>query len=302
MAAEQPPEDGVVVIDKPAGVTSRDVVDRVGRLLGTKAVGHAGTLDPLATGVMVVCIGRATKLVDFVHQCPKQYAVTFQLGRSSPSDDLETEVCVEPAPVRPALELVESAAADQRGDILQRPCAYSAKKVDGKRAYRSARKGQPLALEPKMVRIERLAITRYDWPRLDCEVTCSTGTFIRAIGRDLAAALGTTAVMERLVRTAVGPFELTAAIPLPPAVVSADLRTEFCAAVQPPLVAVSHLGCHQLDEAALEEATWGRHIDLPVPVTTETLAAVGPDGSMVGILRRLGSGSYRLRPNFRGRS
>ena len=302
MAAAQPPEDGVVVINKPAGVTSRDVVDRVARLLGTKAVGHAGTLDPLATGVMVVCIGRATKLVDFVHQCPKQYAVTFQLGRSSPSDDLETEVCVEPAPVQPTLQEIESAAADQRGDILQRPCTYSAKKVDGRRAYKAARKGRPLALEPKRIRIERLTIARYDWPRLECDVTCSTGTYIRAIGRDLAAALGTTAVMERLVRTAVGPFELTAAIPLPPAVVSVDLQKQFLAAVQPPLAAVSHLGCFQLDEAALEEATWGRHIELPATVTTETLAAVGPDGSMVGILRRLGHGSYRLRPNFRGRS
>jgi tRNA pseudouridine55 synthase len=112
----------VIPVDKPGGVSSRGVVDAVARSLGMKAVGHAGTLDPLARGVVIVCVGHATKLVDYLHALPKQYRATFLLGRSSPSDDLETEVQEEADPVRPTAAELEAAAAGFRGDILQRPC------------------------------------------------------------------------------------------------------------------------------------------------------------------------------------
>ncbi|NCA11985.1 tRNA pseudouridine(55) synthase TruB, partial [bacterium] len=171
---------GVLAVDKPAGTTSRRVVDAVARALGTKAVGHAGTLDPLATGAVVVCVGHATRLVDFVHQLPKHYAATFLLGRSSPSDDLETPVTDEENPRRPSHAEIEAGLPPLRGGILQRPCDYSAVHVDGKRAYRLARQGRAVELPEKPVSIERLDVTHYEWPRLGLEIECSSGTFVRA--------------------------------------------------------------------------------------------------------------------------
>lgn len=286
--------NGVVAIDKPAGVSSRGVVDVVARCLGTKSVGHAGTLDPLARGIVVVCVGQATRLVDFVHALPKQYAGEFLLGRSSPSDDLETEITLEEDPAQPSHAEVATAIGQFRGDILQRPCDYSAVHVDGKRAYRLARKGRPLDLAPKPVRIDRLEITAYAWPRLSLEITCSSGTFVRAIGRDLAAALGTAAVMEALVRTAVGPFTLPTATPLD--TLTPDLAY---AALQPPAAAVAHLPQIRLTGDELDRAVRGGLIECGLTAES-ALAATDEAGCLVGILRLHATGLYRLRPNFRG--
>jgi tRNA pseudouridine55 synthase len=258
-----------------------------------KAVGHAGTLDPLASGVVVVCVGHATKLVDYLHELPKCYSSAFLLGRSSPSDDFETPIEVEESPVVPTRGEVEAALAGFRGEILQRPCDYSAVHVDGKRAYRLARKGREIVLEPKRVRIDRLEITAYEWPRLALDVVCSSGTFIRAIGRDLAEALGTKGVMESLVRTAVGPFTLARSIPL-------DAITPETArdALLPCAAAVAHLGSVTLAGEQLALATRGGLIDVGSPAPA--VAAVDSDGALVGILKRHESGSHRLRPNFHG--
>jgi tRNA pseudouridine55 synthase len=258
-----------------------------------KAVGHAGTLDPLASGMMVVCVGHATKLVDYVHELPKHYSSAFLIGRSSPSDDFETPIEVEASPVVPTLGEVERALMGFRGEILQRPCDYSAVHVDGKRAYRLARKGREIVLEPKRVRIDRLEITAYEWPRLALDVVCSSGTFIRAIGRDLAEALGTKAVMESLVRTAVGPFTLTRAVPLA-AITPETVR----AALLPCAAAVAHLGSVTLAEDRLTLAIRGGLIDVGSPAPA--LAAIDSAGELVGILKRHESGSHRLRPNFHG--
>jgi tRNA pseudouridine55 synthase len=299
---------GVIPVDKPAGVTSRKVVDEVARALALKAVGHAGTLDPLAEGVVVVCVGHATKLVDYLHQQPKRYETVFLLGRSSPSDDLETPVEEEPDPRRPTGEAIEAALAGFRGEILQRPCDYSAVHVGGQRAYRLARKGREIEIAAKPVRIDRLEVTAYDWPRLALDVECSTGTFIRAIGRDLAAALGTRAVMERLVRTAVGPFTRDASLPL--AAVAAD---SAAAALLPALAAVPHLPQATLPDALLETAIRGGLIEPPAfsgpappaPAAVKAgpaaaIAACDEAGDLIGILQPHPSGAWRLRPNFRG--
>lgn len=284
---------GVLAVDKPAGVTSRRVVDAVAKAIGTKAVGHAGTLDPLATGVVVVCVGHATKLVDFVHQLPKHYSATFLLGRSSPSDDLETPVTDEENPPQPSHAEIEAALPALRGGILQRPCDYSAVHVDGKRAYALARKGREVELKAKPVRIERLEITEYAWPRLGLEIECSSGTFVRAIGRDLAAALGTTAVMQALIRTAVGPFSIVSALPLD-GVAPAAAR----AALLPPLAAVAHLPRVDLAGERLGLAVRGDLLDYGV--TAPALVACDESGALVGILQRHETGRHRLRPNFRG--
>jgi tRNA pseudouridine55 synthase len=284
---------GVIPIDKPVGVSSRRVVDAVAKALGMKAVGHAGTLDPLASGVVVVCVGHATKLVDFVHQLPKHYTATFLLGRSSPSDDFETPIEEEADPLRPERDEIERALGAFRGDILQRPCDYSAVHVDGKRAYRLARKGRPVELAAKPVRIERLEVTAYDWPRLGLDIVCSSGTFVRAIGRDLAAVLGTRAVMESLVRTAVGPFQLAASLPL------AGVMPETTrGAILPAVAAVAHLGRVELAGESLDGAVRGGLVDVGSPAPA--LAAVDAAGDLVGVLQRHASGRHRLKPNFRG--
>ena len=290
------PVSGVVAVDKPAGVSSRRVVDAVARALGTKAVGHAGTLDPLAEGVVVVCAGHATKLVDFIHALPKHYAATFLLGRSSPSDDLETPVEEEADPPRPDRGAVEAALPEFRGEILQRPCDYSAVHVAGQRAYALARKGRSVELAAKPVRIDRLEITSYDWPRLGVEIECSSGTFVRAIGRDLAAALGTRAVMESLVRSSVGPFTRAASLPLD--AVTPDTAR---AALLPAAAAVAHLPRVTLDGPALDDAIRGGFIAVPPDVVpADAIAAVDAAGDIVGMLRAHASGRWRLRPNFRG--
>ena len=288
------PVSGVLPVDKPSGVTSRHVVDAVARALAMQGVGHAGTLDPLARGVVVVCVGHATRLVDFLHALPKRYAATFLLGRSSPSDDLETELVVEADPLRPQRAEVDAALGGFRGDILQQPCDYSAVHVDGKRAYRLARKGRPVSLAAKPVRIERLEMVAYEWPRLGLEITCSAGTFVRAIGRDLAATLGTTAVMESLVRTAVGPFGIEAALPLD-AVGPDTVR----AALLPPLAAVAHLPRVNLEGETLDRVVRGGFIEGDLS-TADAVAACDAAGALVGVLQRHATGRYRLRPNFRG--
>lgn len=288
------PFTGVIPVDKPPGVSSRKVVDVVARAAGMKSVGHAGTLDPLASGVVVVCLGHATKLVDDLHAQSKAYSATFLLGRSSPSDDFETPIETEPDPRVPTCSELEAAAERFRGDILQRPCDYSAIHVDGKRAYRLARKGRPIEIDARPVRIERLEITGYRWPCLALEIECSAGTFIRAIGRDLALALETRGVMESLRRTRVGPYPLDAAIPL----AAIDPAT-IAAAILPPISALPHLPRVELTGDLLDRAVRGGLL----PADTfhgDRAAAVDGDGMLVGILGRLGDGSPRLRPNFRG--
>lgn len=287
------PFTGVIPVDKPAGVSSRRVVDAVARALGMSAVGHAGTLDPLAEGVVVVCAGHATKLVEHVHRLPKHYVATFLLGRSSPSDDFETPLEKELDPRVPQRDEVEAALGGFRGDILQRPCDYSAVHVDGKRAYRLARKGRPLDLAAKPVRIDRLEVLAYDWPRLGLDIVCSSGTFVRAIGRDLAVALGTRAVMESLRRTAVGPFSRERTLPLEQ-VTPESVR----AWLLPALEAVPLLQRVVLEGDLLDRTVSGAIV--PVAGAAEELAAIDAAGELVGLLRRHDSGGYRLRPNFRG--
>lgn len=292
------PFSGVIPVDKPSGVTSRQVVNIVARVCGMKTVGHAGTLDPLAEGVVVVCVGHATRLVDFIHQLPKRYAAVFFFGRSSPSDDLETPLDVEVDPKQPTSAEIEAALPAFRGDILQRPCDYSAVHANGQRAYHLARKGRTIELAPKSISITRFDVLSYEWPTLAVDVECSTGTFIRALGRDLAATLETRAVMESLIRTSVGPFRRDASVRLD------DITPETVKSLMlPPIAALPHLARVTLTEADLELAVRGGLLPEPAtdsPQDRDHLAALDDAGALIGILTRHSSGSYRLRPNFRG--
>jgi len=208
--------DGVLVIAKPAGPTSHDVVALVRRLAATKRVGHGGTLDPFASGVLPLFLGRATRLVEYHLGDRKGYRATVCFGASSTTDDLEGELTPTdaPAPSRPA---VEAALATFLGPISQRPPAYSAIKVAGRRAYAMARAGEHVELASREVTIHRLEIVEWDGTDPDrpiavVGVECSAGTYIRALARDLGEAVGGAAYLGALVRTASGPFRLDDAV------------------------------------------------------------------------------------------
>ncbi|OBI59838.1 tRNA pseudouridine(55) synthase TruB [Mycobacterium sp. E796] len=203
---------GLVLVDKPAGMTSHDVVGRCRRIFATRRVGHAGTLDPMATGVLVIGVERATKILGLISGASKSYAATIRLGQTTSTEDAEGEVLQTLSAEHVSTEDIARAMAVLRGDIEQVPSAVSAIKVDGRRAYRLVREGHTVDLQPRPVRIDRfelLAVRAHD--RLvdfDVEVDCSSGTYIRALARDLGAALGVGGHLTALRRTRVGRFGL----------------------------------------------------------------------------------------------
>jgi tRNA pseudouridine55 synthase len=209
---------GIVVVDKPAGWTSHDVVGRVRRLAGTRKVGHAGTLDPMATGVLVVGVGRATRLLGHLSGATKVYDATIRLGRSTTTDDAEGEPLGSTDATGLDQAGVEAAAAAFVGDIEQVPSTVSAIKVDGRRAYARARAGESVTLPSRQVRIDDLTVhevrARAPYLDVDVSVTCSAGTYVRAIARDLGAALGVGGHLTALRRTGSGGFTLADAATL----------------------------------------------------------------------------------------
>ena len=201
---------GLVIVDKPAGMTSHDVVGRCRRLFGTRRVGHAGTLDPMATGVLVIGIERATKILGLITETSKSYAATVRLGQSTSTEDAEGDITQEVSAQEVTDEAIEAAIAGLRGDIAQIPSAVSAIKVDGQRAYRLVREGHVVELPARPVRIDRfemLAVRRHDeLVDVDVVVDCSSGTYIRALARDIGAALAVGGHLTALRRTRVGRF------------------------------------------------------------------------------------------------
>jgi tRNA pseudouridine55 synthase len=195
-------------IDKPAGMTSRDVVNRVVQQVRTKRVGHAGTLDPMATGVLVVAVERATRLVEFVQQQPKTYEAEFRLGESSDTDDAEGVVQVHKVDRLPTREEIDAGLREFIGTVEQIPPRFSALKIQGTAAYRLARKGVEVELRPRLVRIDSIEVLHWEYPRLEVRIACGSGTYIRSIARDLGMAFGTGGLMSRLRRTAIGDFRV----------------------------------------------------------------------------------------------
>ena len=224
----------IIAVDKPLGWTSFDVVKRlrgaIQRRLGLSRfkVGHAGTLDPLATGVLLVCTGRATRRIDELQAGTKEYLATLRLGATTPSFDLETEVDATYPYEHVTEDLVRQALPRFRGDIMQVPPVYSAVKVDGRRAYKFARKGREVELRPKPLRIDALEMTALDGDRLCLRVVCSKGTYIRALARDIGRALGTGAHLVELRRTRVGDHDSASCLSLDQALRRiADCTHEF---------------------------------------------------------------------------
>jgi tRNA pseudouridine55 synthase len=252
---------GVMNVNKPAGMTSRAVVDRVERLVRPAKVGHAGTLDPLATGVLVICVGQATRLIQYVQRMPKCYHATFRLGVRSDTDDVEGEVVPVESAVEPSREALDRVLATFVGEIQQRPPAHSAIKLAGRRAYQLARRGEEVELKPRPVMIYELAVQRYEYPALELAVKCGSGTYIRSLGRDIGGALDTGAVMTALDRTAVGDFHIENATD-----VSRVPLVDLHQYLQPAIVTLADLPRLTLSEAQILEIRNGR------PVMTDWLA------------------------------
>jgi tRNA pseudouridine55 synthase len=199
--------NGLLVIDKPSGMTSRDAVNHVQRWFPRKTkIGHTGTLDPLATGVLVICIGAATRLADYVQAMPKTYVSRFRLGATSTTDDADGTITETPDATPLTREQIDAALASFIGTIEQTPPAYSALKVGGQRAHDLARKGEGFELRARPVRIDTIRVLAYEWPFLDVEIDCGKGTYIRSIARDLGAKLGCGGLVQTLRRTRIGPF------------------------------------------------------------------------------------------------
>lgn len=275
------PAPGLVIVDKPAGLTSHDVVGRCRRFFGTRKVGHAGTLDPMATGVLVVGIERATKILGLLTATDKSYAATIRLGRTTSTEDAEGEVLQDISAAHVSDDAIVAAVAALRGDIEQVPSAVSAIKVAGQRAYKLAREGQTVELAARPVRIDRfdvLAVRRLDtFVDVDVEVDCSSGTYIRALARDVGAALGVGGHLTALRRTKIGRYGLDEARTIEQ--LEADARLSYG------LDEACLLGFPRRDltAAETEDARHGRALG-PAGIDG-VYAATAPDGQVIALLR-----------------
>ena len=266
-------ESGLVVVDKPGGMTSHDVVARVRRLAGTRKVGHAGTLDPMATGVLVLGVNRATRLLGHLMLTEKSYDATIRLGVSTTTDDADGEVVATAATDDLDEAEVRRVLAGFVGEIDQVPTAVSAVKVDGKRAYQRVREGEQVELKSRRVTIHDLAVLEVAGADVRISVRCSSGTYIRAIARDAGAALGVGGHLTALRRTAVGEFGLDRAQRLD------ELAEEF-AMLPIDEAARSAFAAVDLDEEQARDVRFGRALRLPLPGLTAVFA---PDGEFLAL-------------------
>jgi tRNA pseudouridine55 synthase len=267
--------DGVLLVDKPKGITSHDVVDRVRKVLGIKKVGHAGTLDPMASGLLILGVGRGTRLLRFLSDLDKEYEGTAKLGIETDTLDADgdvvrtAEIDITEADLRASIQALT-------GEIEQRPPAFSAVQVGGERLYKAARRGEALEAPPRTVRVELFELQQFDPPDFDFRVVCSTGTYVRSLVADVGTKLGPGAHLTRLVRTRIGQFSIDDA--KAPEDVGEPLPLE---------TAVAHLPRLELSAEEAEAARHGRV--LGPPESPGFHAAVDPGGRLVGIYRDCGT-------------
>jgi tRNA pseudouridine55 synthase len=287
-----PAESGLVVVDKPAGLTSHGVVGRVRRLAGTRKVGHAGTLDPMATGVLVVGIGRATRLLGHLMLTEKSYDATVRLGATTTTDDAEGEI-VATGPTGDLEEAaVREAFAGFVGEIDQVPSSVSAIKVEGKRAYQRVRGGEQVQLAARRVIVHDLEVRAVRGAEVDLSVRCSSGTYIRSIARDAGARLGVGGHLAALRRTAVGPFGLSRARTLEQLEERLDLVpiADAARAAFPTL---------DLDEAQAADVRVGRRLAAELP-SSAPVALFAPNGQFLALYERTDEGAARAVAVFTG--
>lgn len=266
---------GLALVDKPSGITSHDAIDRVRRALGTRKVGHAGTLDPLASGLLLIGVGRATRLLRFLGDLPKSYEGSGILGVETDTLDADGDV-VRESPVDVSESDLREAMTAFVGDIEQTPPAYSAVKVGGRRLYDAARKGEHLEAAPRRVRVQAFDLRSFDPPRFDVGVRCSSGTYVRSLVADVGARLGCGAHLAALRRTAIGPFRVEDA--RPPDEPSPLLPLDR---------AVAHLEAVTLHPEEAKVAVHGCCLG-PAGIAGP-YRALAPDGRLIGIYRDQGA-------------
>ncbi|AZZ39167.1 tRNA pseudouridine(55) synthase TruB [Acidipropionibacterium jensenii] len=279
-------DSGLLIIDKPSGWTSHQVVGRVRRLMGTRKVGHAGTLDPMATGVLVVGVGRATRLLGHLALHDKDYTATIRLGVATLTDDAEGEIVSTADASALTDEQIEAAMGPLRGDIMQVPTAVSAIKVNGRRSYARVRAGEQVELAARPVTVSRFECTALRRTvgqegtvvDLDAEVSCSTGTYVRALARDLGAALGVGGHLTALRRTRIGPYRLPD--------VAVDLSDE---APRPEMMTMAQAArlsfpVVELDAAQEADLRVGRRLEMVVPADPTAMIS-GGSGDLLALYR-----------------
>jgi len=263
-----------MLVDKPSGVTSHDVVDVVRRSLRTRKVGHAGTLDPIATGLLILGVGRATRLLRYLGDLSKSYAATGRLGQETDTLDADGQI-VRSASVDVSRAEIEEACAALVGDSLQTPPAYSAVKIGGRKLYEAARTGDALEAPARRIRVDAFDVSAFDGRDVEVRITCSGGTYVRVLVADVGRALGCGAHLVRLRRTAIGPFRVE------------DARPPGVGEPLPVERAIGHLPSVHLDA---EEARAASHGRLLGPAAIDGPYAVfGPGGALKGIYRDAGA-------------
>jgi tRNA pseudouridine55 synthase len=267
---------GILFADKPIGPTSHDLVQRVRRLAATRRVGHAGTLDPAASGLMILGVGPATRLLTHLVGLDKTYTATIRLGLATTTDDAAGTPLGEPADVGDgALERLPAAMSALTGRILQVPSSVSAVHVDGRRAHERVRAGEEVVLPAREVTVSRFELLQRSGADLDVVVDCSSGTYVRALARDLGAALGVGGHLTALRRTRIGPFRIEDAAPLEQPLGIRD----------PASVASALFPTLELDARGAAALAQGKRLAVPDRVDAPTVAALGPDGALVGLAR-----------------
>ena len=261
--------EGLVLVDKPQGITSHDAVAKVRRALGTKKVGHAGTLDPMATGLLVVGVGRATRFLRFLGGLPKTYEATMRLGMETTTLDADGEI-TRRADVHVSDDELDRAVAALVGETLQRPPAYSAVKVDGRKLYEAARKGEVLEAGPRPISVERFEVVSRRDHDVDFAVRCGGGTYVRVLAADVGTALGCGAHLTALRRTHIGSFDVADASP-----------PDDPMHPMPISRAVAHLPTVKLEEEEAKAAGHGRVLGPTALIGP--YAIVGPGGELLGV-------------------
>ena len=282
---------GLLLVDKPAGPTSHDVVGMIRKAAGTKRVGHTGTLDPFASGLLLLLLGSATRLSEYLLGMDKEYDATVRLGAETTTHDPEGETVSESEGWRDlGRDRVEAALKTLTGVLLQKPPSYSAKKVRGESAHKRVRRGEAVELEPVEVTVRRLHLREMSLPELRVEVECSSGTYIRALARDLGRALGVGAHLTTLRRTAVGPHEVESALP-PCALSNPESIRENLAA---PAAALGHFPALEVEKEDAAKLRHGQFLPIPDGLSLgEGPMRVLLHGDLVAVAARQG---HKLRP------
>lgn len=283
---------GILNCKKPIGLSSRTIVDLVQRRVRPAKAGHAGTLDPLASGVLLVGVGAGVRLVPYLQQQPKHYTATFRLGIRTESGDLEGEPIPHPTAPRPTRPQIEAAVQQQIGTIEQIPPAHSAIKIAGQRAYELVRRGKPVEMKPRRVTIESIDVRRYEYPDLELDIVCGSGTYVRTIGTDIAQLCDTFAVMSSLVRTRIGNFDLSDSVSVEQ-LRDADISEHLSSL----LSAVPHLPQVTLDDQQIERVAHGQVVPVEIETNADEIAAIDRGGTLRGIMIRR-PGGWRARRVF----